>query len=307
LNTSAEDRRLLWGEASMTGIATLPKEATVDDVVDRLQQDGGVIVEDMLSDAILDRLWTDLGPFLRRTPFGADGFAGSRTRRCSALFAKTMAATDMVLAPHFLGAAERILFEAHESPMMEDGQRFISQASLQVSVTQAIEIWPGQAAQPLHRDDGLHHRRHPGPDSQVQVLYAGTEYTAEVGATLVVPGSHLWDDDRMPRPEEAIPAVMRRGSGLIYLGSTYHGGGANTTADLTRTAFAVSLCLGYLRQEENQYLVVPVERVKQFPPKVQALLGYAICPPFCGWVEMQDPSIVLGDDDFSVGKAMNLL
>jgi hypothetical protein len=247
----------------------------------------------------------DLEPFLSRVPYGEKGFTGARTRRCAALFAKSMATADLLMQRHFLGACEQTLADDYSYPTTT-GKTTIK-TTLQVSVTQAIQIWPGQGAQPLHRDDYLHHRHHPGPDSQVQVLYAATDFTAQNGATLVVPGSHLWDDARTPRLDEAVPAVMRRGSGLIYLGSTYHGGGQNHTTDELRSAVIISLTRGYLRQEENQYLVVPLDIVRRYPPKIQQLLGYALSPPFCGWIEMCDPSVALTETDISILGARDLL
>jgi ectoine hydroxylase-related dioxygenase (phytanoyl-CoA dioxygenase family) len=286
-------------------LVTLPASATVDKVVEVLRRDGGVIVADMLEPAVLDRFNADLEPFLGRVPFGEKGFTGARTRRCAALFAKSMASADLLMQPHFVGACEQILADDYSYPHASG--RTTVKTTLQVSVTQAIQIWPGQGAQPLHRDDYLHHRRHPGPDSQVQVLYAATDFTAQNGATLVVPGSHLWDDTRVPRLDEAVPAVMSRGSGLIYLGSTYHGGGQNRTANDLRTAVIISLARGYLRQEENQYLVVPLDIVRRYPPRVQQLLGYALSPPFCGWIEMCDPSVALTESDISILGAHDLL
>ena len=194
------------------------------------------------------------------------------------------------------GSLRQILADDFTYPHVAKGTATVW-TTLQVSVTQAIQIWPRHGAQPLHRDDYLHHRRRPRPDSQVQVPHAATDFTAQNGATLVVPGSHLWDDARRPRRDEAAPAVMRRSSVLIYLGSTYHGGGQNCTTDELRTAVIISLTRGYLRQEENQYLVALLEIVRRFPPKIQQLLGYALSPPFCGWIEMRDPSVALAETD----------
>lgn len=286
------------------GLTTLPGTASVDDVVEILERDGGVIVEDMLSPELLSNFWADIGPYLERTPYGEEGFTGNRTRRCSALMAKSLHTADFLTQKHFHGAAEAMLLRQPYKFVGVSDNGILP--TMQLSVTQAIQIWPGQGAQALHRDDAIHHRAHPGPESQVQCLFAGTEFTAANGATLVIPGSHKWDNERVPKSEEAVPAVMKKGSGLIYLGSTYHAGGLNLTESEKRTAIAISLTLGYLRQEENQYLVVPKEVVRQYSPQVQKLLGYDICPPYCGWVEMQSPAITLEKEDFSVGVAENL-
>lgn len=289
----------------MNKLVTLPSATAINEIVITLQRDGGVIIAGLADTKLLNRFNADLAPYLQRVPFGEKSFTGEKTRRCAALFAKSTATADLLMQPQFLGACEQVLADDFNYPSIRGPVTV--KTTLQVSVTQAIQIWPGQGAQPLHRDDYLHHRQHPGPDSQVQILYAGTDFTSENGATLVVPGSHLWDDSRLPTLDEAVPAVMKKGSALIYLGSTYHGGGINRTQDETRTAIILSLCRGYLRQEENQYLAVPLDIVKRYPPRVQQLLGYALSPPFCGWIEMCDPSVVLTEVDISVLGARDLL
>lgn len=274
-----------------------------DVVCEIIDRDGCVIIEDMVSQESLDALVADLRPYIDKTPFGDEGFSGSLTRRTSALFAKSLHTAALIEQPLFMAAAEKFL--RHEFPMMSGDKRVMVKPSLQVSVTQAIEIWPGQPAQDLHRDDGMYHTVHPGPDSLLQVLYAGTDFTVQNGATMAIPGSHKWDMERLPRAEEAIPAEMRRGSGLLYVGSLYHGGGANHTENENRLAIAISLTQGYHRQEENQYLAVPRETVRRYPKHIQDLLGYAISTPYCGWVEMNEPSVVLETEDFSVLGASN--
>ncbi|MYU22610.1 phytanoyl-CoA dioxygenase family protein [Streptomyces sp. SID8352] len=276
-------------------LTTLPNSATVDDVLEVLERDGGVIVADMIPDETMDRIWSELSPYLEATPNGDGDFVGHLTRRTSSLLAKSPACAALVTEPHLLGAADSLLRETAKSWVGDEHSHY--RGTVQVSAGQAIYIGPGQKAQPLHRDDMVHHRRHPGPESQVQTLYAGTEYHYANGATMVIPGSHLWDDDRKPLPSEAVPAEMTRGSGLIHLGSTYHGGGANTTTDEYRLAISLSLCRGYLRQEENQYLAVPREQVLAYPEEVQRLLGYGLSIPFCGWYEMQDPHLLLRDGE----------
>lgn len=284
-------------------LVTLPITASVEEVIEVMYRDGGVIVEDMINSTVLDQFWDDLTPYLNKTPYGDEGFTGPKTKRCCALMAKTMSAQYFITQPHFLGAARSFLEEDYEFLLADKIIKTTN--TTQLSVTQAIQIWPGQKAQVLHRDDHLHHRQHPGPESQIQVLYAGTDFTKENGATLVIPGSHLWDDKRVPQLEEATPVIMKKGSGLIYCGSLYHAGGENITNE-ARTAIAFSFCRGYLRQEENQYLVVPRETVLKYPKEVQDLLGYKVCEPFCGWVEMSDPSIVLHQADISTAAAKNL-
>lgn len=276
------------------GLTKLPSTATIDDLLECFERDGGCIVENMLRQSTLDGLWADLRAELEVTPNGEGYFVGNQTRRVSGLFSRSKHMQELVTQPHFYGAAERWLCKPFKYWLND--QQHESTPALQVSLTQAIMIMPGQGLQPLHRDDIAHHRRHPGADSQVQVLYALSEYSEANGATRVIPGSHKWDDDRAPSHEESVPAEMNPGDGLIYLGSTYHGGGQNTTVDRPRTAIATTLVLGYLRQEENAYIAVPRERVKEYPERIQRMLGWSTNPPFCGWIEMRDPHYLVASD-----------
>ena len=101
------------------------------------------------------------------------------------------------------------------------------------------------------------------------------------------------------------------------LSSCYHGGSANTTQDEERLIFSCFMTRGWLRQEENQYLAVPLEVAKTLPLRIQRLMGYAISEvrsgpshdalarvvsdsmltsplqPMLGWVDFKDPLVVI--------------
>lgn len=66
---------------------------------------------------------------------------------------------------------------------------------------------------------------------------------------------------------------MERGSVLFYLGSTIHGGGANRSG-APRSGLINTYSLGWLRQEENQYLAIPREIAESYPQNVRRLMGY---------------------------------
>jgi ectoine hydroxylase-related dioxygenase (phytanoyl-CoA dioxygenase family) len=279
-------------------LTTLPNTATLAEVCDVIERDGGVIIEDFLEPGTIDGLNADLGPILANTPWGPEGFTGNKTRRVSALFKHSRHCAAIVTHPLYLGAAEQLL-QIPGKVWYGDEQAFET-PNVQIGATQAIEIHPGQTAQVLHRDDAIWQWSHPegGKNARLQIMLALSEFTAENGATHVIPGSHKWDDDRQPKQEETIRAEMKKGSALLWLGSTYHAGGANES-EAPRTGLSIGLDLGYLRQEENQYLAVPQEIVKEYPEKVRKLLGYTTCPPFMGWIEvdgiLSDPAVVLED------------
>ena len=60
---------------------------------------------------------------------------------------------------------------------------------------------------------------------------------------------------------------------MLYLGKTLHGGCANDSA-AARMGLVNTYSLGWLRQEENQYLNVPREIAEQYPKIIQDLMGY---------------------------------
>lgn len=278
--------------SQLTQLPRVGADAELDDVVEILERDGAVIIENFVDAATLRGLLDDLVPVLDAGVHCQKGYDGHRTRRVSSLFRRTGHLLPVVTQPLYLGASRRIMQKP--SHMWVGQARIEVTPTIQLSATQAIQIDPGQGKQPLHRDDALHLRSHPGPTSRVQLMLALTEFTAANGATLVIPGSHHWDDEHPPRYAEAIPAAMPAGSGLIWLGGVFHGGGANTT-DAARRSLTICYDLGNLRQEENQFLSVPKEIVRELPEEVQRLLGYDRCPPGLGWYEMEDPRLLLDD------------
>jgi hypothetical protein len=80
---------------------------------------------------------------------------------------------------------------------------------------------------------------------------------------------------------------MPKGSVLFYLGSTWHGGGANER-DVSRLGLISTYSLGWLRQESNPYLDTPPDVAVQFGPRLRALLGYT--PHGCGDDKIGDSS-----------------
>ena len=63
-----------------------------------------------------------------------------------------------------------------------------------------------------------HDPRNPLFTVMVGCLIAASKTTIKNGATRVIPGSHLWEDGRAPKPEDAVYAEMEPGSALFTLG-----------------------------------------------------------------------------------------
>lgn len=178
----------------------------------------------------------------------------------------------------------------------ETKHTYTSEAVCSIAVT--FEICPGGKAQRLHRDDKNYHVDHAdqtetgyrfGSDVELAFLVPGVKTTVENGATLAIPGSHLWGADRIPRTEEAVYAEMEVGDCWIMLGSLYHAGGSNTTQNEKRSVHGMFFVRGYMRQEENVYLATPPEEVLTWSAKAQKAMGYTLSSPNIGFVEFIPP------------------
>jgi len=224
------------------------------------------------------RLKDDLAPFIEATEYGKEDFWGHRTKRFGALVAKSSAACDMVVNPQVLGVADKVLLEYC--------------ASYWLNYTGVMYLAPGERAQSLHRDTNLWPFRNPCPPLTLATMWAVDDFTFENGATLVVPGSHLWDDSRSPRADEVFAAEMPAGSVLLYSGNVIHGGGANQS-QVYRYGVALHYVLGWLRQEETQLLTVTREEALELPDRIQRLLGYSLGAGSLGMVDHRDPHEVL--------------
>lgn len=246
----------------------VPVDSDLGKVAELLRRDGGVIVEGMISPTNTVTLCAELDQHVERRGPGFrhhthSNFYGRNTKRIQGLAVKSATFVDEVLLnPVLLGLADRILLPAC-------GHYWMSQA-------ETIYIGPGNEAQMLHRDDlNWSHASSLGIDLQLSVLVALGDYDAEVGATMVIPGSHAWPLDRPIDPADACAVELSPGDALVYLGSLVHGGGANTTDDRWRKALYVGYLLGWLTPEEAVARSITPEVAARLPERARELLGWA--------------------------------
>lgn len=251
--------------------------ATVDDLVAAIDVAGAVVVEDVVPPDEVATTREELYEILRDVPAGRNEFEGYRTQRIYALFAKTRRFDQLAVHPLLTGVLRRILGE-----------------SFQFSAPVGICIGPGEAAQVLHRDDAIYPLPWPHDDVVVNSMWAFDDFTADNGATRVVPGSHRWSTADYTPDLPTVTVEMSAGSALFYRGTVLHGGGANRT-DRPRLGVILEYVVGWLRPQENHLLAVPREVAATLPEAVQELLGYNVYPPFVGYVDGRHPRRSLQD------------
>lgn len=281
-NTLTGSDTPLGSRSSTVGAMAVPRfaaDASAADVAAALEREGCAIVDELVAPAVLDELERQLAPYMAETPYG-DDFGGHQTRRTGGLVARAPASHGLVMHPLVTDAVGTVLAHA---------------TAVQLHLTQVISIESGQPSQYIHRDQWAFDMfSFPmGFEVSCNTIWAMTDFTEANGATRVIPGSHRAEDKLQFSPADTEPAEMTRGSMLIYTGSLYHGGGANQS-DAPRNGANITYSVGWLRQEENQYLSVPTEVARELPDDLLRMIGYAPGAYALGYVDdLRDPLKVL--------------
>jgi ectoine hydroxylase-related dioxygenase (phytanoyl-CoA dioxygenase family) len=242
--------------------------------VERVQRDGYSVVEDAIEPALIDALEEDLARIEREQHVvpAENIFEGRRTVRIYNLLARGRVYESIPVHGSVLPIVERVL-----------------DRGCLVSSLSSIAIDPGEDAQILHADDQLIPLPKPHVPIICNTMWAITDFTAQNGATRVLPGSHR--RDRSPNFGEAVdtlPAEMRRGSVLVFDGSIWHGGGDNQSS-ARRTGIAMNYCAGWMRQQENQQLGIPLDVARGFPDRLRKLCGFGIYRGLIGHIGKCSP------------------
>lgn len=262
-------------------MAVVSADVSIDSIAEALLDSGYVVIQRLAPD-LTDQALGELRDDIDASPLGHTEFLGFGTKRLGGLLRRSSAVREIVVHPVVMALCDRVL-QPHC-------------ARYQLNYSGIMHLLPGAAAQELHRDGDLYPFRHPAPPTLMPTMWALTDFTADNGATQLVPGSHRWAEDRDPTSDEIVSAVMPAGSVLLYLSGTIHGGGANVSPDSVRTGLALQYSLGWLRQEENQYLANPPEVARTFSERVQRLIGYDFGAPYLGFVNGDSPQRLLVDE-----------
>lgn len=262
---------------------------SADDLLARYHEQGFVVLPGVLDAGEVAALREALAPYLALGLHGRNVFEGERTQRVYSLVGRGKVFERTVEHPRVLELVDRLLLPGYL-----------------LTASQAICIHPGETPQPVHYDDTFYVLPRPRPAVSVSTIWALDDFTAANGGTEVIPGSHRWDDERVATSYRAdpdapvdpaivaqlVPVEMAAGSLVLFAGTLLHRGGANR-ASTSRLAFSHQYCEPWARQQENFTLSVPRERARAMSPRLRAMLGYSVHPPFMGQVAARHPEKTL--------------
>lgn len=251
-------------------------------LIEQVERTGFVVLENLVDDRRMATLGAELEPWFERIPRCVGDFYGWNTTRLGAVLAKAPSSRDLVMHPMIIAIAEALLGPGCDC--------------MQLNLTQAVRVHPGERAQAPHRDEEMWPLAGKQGHWLVNVMWAIDDFTEANGATRLWPESHREALDRGVDPAKSVAGAMRRGSALVFLGSLTHGAGANASPSF-RTGLIVSYCLGWLKTYENQFLAYPREVARAFPEDLQRLIGYRMHRPNLGGWEGRDPIGYLNNDD----------
>jgi ectoine hydroxylase-related dioxygenase (phytanoyl-CoA dioxygenase family) len=161
-----------------------------------------------------------------------------------------------------------------------------------LSQLQVINILPGENSQLLHYDDAFYPFPRPRPPLGAATVWAIDAFTETNGATVVLPGSHDWDGRRPTDVDALTTAEMPAGSCVFFVGTLWHGGGANRS-DAARLAVTAQYCQPWLRPQEAFTLSTSRDTARVVSEDIRRMLGYSIHPPFIGLVDGMHPKRLL--------------
>jgi len=260
------------------GTTFLPgkKDHSIQHLIDHVLEHGYVILERIFTREQVDKANAELarlealqtsGPASKG---GRNSFEGFHTKRIYALADKSRAFD---------------CFPIHDTVMKLND--YFMQPNCLMTSFHTVNIEPGSVEQNMHTDDGLIDLPRPRPLIGIGTMVSLDDFTANNGATTLIPGSHLWDDSRKPSRDQMIPAIMPAGSMVYFLNTLWHSGGANTS-NKPRRSLTVQYCQPWIRTFENMTVAMGWEDLDQLPKRLLQLMGFST-HDFMGYVDGRAP------------------
>jgi ectoine hydroxylase-related dioxygenase (phytanoyl-CoA dioxygenase family) len=277
------------GRSGAGAVSPLPR---LQEHLGRIATDGYTVLPDAIDPDLVDEIGDALGRLERDlgTVPAENLFEGLHTWRVYNLLVHGETFQKIPVHPNVLPVVEGVL-----------------DPGLLISSLSSIAIGPDEQAQPIHADDQLIPLTRPHIPIICNTMWAITDFTEENGATRLVPASHLRDEPPNPLEHyDTIAAEMPKGSVLVWVGSLWHGGGANRTKE-RRVGIAMNYCAGYIRQQENQQLGIPPALVRTFSRRLQELVGYSVYNGLVGHIDKQHPAKVVLAENEGVDMVWDLL
>ncbi|KAJ9198542.1 hypothetical protein DTO027B5_3500 [Paecilomyces variotii] len=253
-------------------IKRIPYSAPRKEFISAIEKDGCVIIQNFTTKEKLARAQSEVQPYLDADgELSKVGALNGGTRTCTKLVGRSKTVREEFFSdPLYQDLSEHFLSLTTTNYYNTEPSTNTTHPLLSIAIT--MDIRPGAAAQRLHRDDKNHHARHvrtssysyePHRDMLLGLFVPGCDTTKEIGATRVVPGSHLWGDEKPDFGPDGckgvVDAEMKAGDA----------------------------------QEEISYLSYPIEEVKTYSKLVQERLGWKQSEPNLGWVDLKSPEFML--------------
>ncbi|KAJ9299496.1 hypothetical protein DTO280E4_5116 [Paecilomyces variotii] len=253
-------------------IKRIPYSAPREEFISAIEKDGCVIIQNFTTKEKLARAQSEVQPYLDADgEMSKVGALNGGTRTCTKLIGRSKTVREEFFSdPLYQDLSEHFLSLTTTNYYNTEPSTNTTHPLLSIAIT--MDIRPGAAAQRLHRDDKNHHARHvrtssysyePHRDMLLGLFVPGCDTTKEIGATRVVPGSHLWGDEKPDFGPDGckgvVDAEMKAGDA----------------------------------QEEISYLSYPIEEVKTYSKLVQERLGWKQSEPNLGWVDLKSPEFML--------------
>jgi len=280
----------------MSELKHFKKTDSIEKITKTLKSDGALVIDKVLNERFVNQLRKETDPYMEATNNGQDGFGGRLTTRTGGLVSRSEKCRELIEDNLILSLCDEFLLDYCER--------------YQLHLTQIIRIRPGERAQVIHRDRWAWGKHLSHVEPQLNTMWALTDFTKTNGATRLAVGSTKWEDKHEVTESEISKAEMSLGSVLLYSGSVFHSGGANES-DEDRIGLNITYTLGWLRQEENQYLSTPPDLAKNLNPKLQKLIGYTMGQYALGYFtppgipgenpEIRSPEYALGKEEGTKG------